>query len=214
MFENREDAGKKLAYELKKYKGQKVMAVALPRGGVVVGKEIAKSLKIPLEVFIVHKLGSLYNPEFGFGAIAEGGEIFIDQASIQSQRLTFGDLQRIINEASEEVRRRVELYRKGEKAPSVFGKTVILIDDGLATGVTAQVAISALRKQKPKEIILAVPVCSLQSADLIRSKVDDLICLISSAKLHAVGAWYKDFKSVSDEKVIGLLRNNGYPDSN
>lgn len=180
--------------------------LALPRGGVPVGYEVALSLHAPLDVFVVRKLGPPWNPEFGVGAVAPGVCIFDDE-SLRMLDLKKSDLTQSIKREEEEVKRRLQLYRQDESFPNLEGKTVILVDDGVATGITTRAAIQALEAMKPLQIILAVPVGALESIHVLRKLVDKLICLEIPPFFHAVSAFYQNFPQVSDEEVIYLLKH-------
>lgn len=205
MFEDRLDAGKKLAEKLKDFRDKNIIILAIPRGGVVVGSQVAQSLNAPLDVIIARKLGYTYQPELGIGAISENGAIFLDKENIEELDVSDEELERIKNKEEEELRRRIQIYRKGRSLPKLKGKTVILVDDGLATGVSAKAAISTIKKEGAEKITLAIPVCSTQTAKEIREKVDSLICVLSTNHLQAVGEYYKNFEQVSDEKVLEIL---------
>lgn len=204
MFEDRADAGKQLLKQLKEHVG-KAIVLALPRGGVAVGYEIAKGLHIPLSVIISRKLGAPYNPELGIGAIAEGNNQVLDKQIIKALGIFPEELARIRDSEQKEIKRRVDLYRNGKPLPNLAGKTVILVDDGLATGVTARVAIEAIRKKRPKRLIFAVPVCASDTVELIKKVVDKFICLHFPYDLQAIGMYYKDFKQMTDSEVLILL---------
>lgn len=205
MFEDRLDAGKKLAEKLKDFRDKNIIILAIPRGGVVVGSQVARSLNAPLDVIIARKLGYTYQPELGIGAISENGAIFLDKENIGELDVSDEELERIKNKEEEELRRRIQIYRKGRSLPKLKGKTVILVDDGLATGVSAKAAISAIKKEGAEKITLAIPVCSTQTAKEIREKVDSLTCVLSTNHLQSVGGYYKNFEQVSDQKVLEIL---------
>lgn len=205
MFENRFDAGKQLAEKLANER-ENSLVVALPRGGVSVGFPIAQALGIALEVIIVRKLGSSYDPEFGVGAVAEDGVLFLDSDILDMIKIPNSVLKEIQEKESIEVERRKKLYRNGEPLPLLTNKTIILVDDGLATGVTAHAALLSLKKHHPKKIIFAVPVCSEDTAFAIRPFVDKIICLKSPQELSAIGQYYHNFDQVKDEEVLSLLQ--------
>lgn len=209
MFKDRKDAGQQLAQKLIRHltnQKENPIILALPRGGVVVGYEVAKALKVPLDVLVVRKIGSPFNPEFAIGAIAECDIQIIDQDSARVVGATTRDLKQIINSEREELKRRAGLYRRGKSPKSLKGKTVIIVDDGLATGLTAQAAIESVHKLKAKKIILAVPVCAYETAERLKKIVDDLICLSSQHELSAIGLYYQNFGQVTDEGVVKLLK--------
>ncbi len=205
MFLNRSDAGRKLATKLKKYQIEQPILLALPRGGVPIGYEVAQALKAPLDVLVVRKIGTPWNPELGIGAVAPGVEV-LDEASLRGLGIKASELGEIIEQEKQELKRRQKLYQHGEVLLNITGKTVILIDDGLATGVTTRAAIQAIKKLKPAKLILAVPVGPNDTVEKLSELVDDLICLERPYDFYAVGAFYHSFPQVSDEEVISLLK--------
>ncbi|HYF04559.1 MAG TPA: phosphoribosyltransferase [Patescibacteria group bacterium] len=204
-FKDRSDAGKQLAQSLENLRGRDSRVLALPRGGVPVAVEIAKFLHIPMDIFVARKLGAPHNPEFGVGAIAEGGVIVFDNSTLRSLGLTQVDMQDIITEEFAEMERRIALYRGNRHNLQIGNKTVILVDDGLATGITALAAIRSLKLSKPKEIILAVPVCAQDSADNLRQEGITITCLHAPHNFMAVGLWYKNFAQTTDQEVLDIL---------
>lgn len=204
MFQDRFEAGKQLAERLKPYQRDHPMLFALPRGGVPVGYEIAKAFNSPLEVFVVRKIGVPWNPELGIGAVAPGIQI-LDEEALHMLGLKESDLKEVIQREQEELKRRLRLYGAEEDLSKIAGRTVILVDDGLATGVTAQVALQGIKQFHPGKLILAVPVGSSQAIAKLMPFVDELICLEVPLDFYAVGAFYQDFAQVSDETVIDLL---------
>ncbi len=205
MFLDRTEAGRKLAKALKGYEAFKPIILALPRGGAPIGFEVAKALHAPLDVLVVRKIGAPWNPEFGVGAIAPGVQIF-DQPSLDALGLTPSDLKGTIEEEQLELHRRIQAYRGKADFPNISGKTVILIDDGLATGITTRAAIEAIKKLMPSQLILAVPVGPSDTVEHLRHLVDKLICLEIPSPFYAVGSFYHYFPQVSDKEVIDLLR--------
>ena|SRR5258708_673143 len=206
MFEDRIEAGKQLAQKLTKYEKESPLVVALPRGGVAVGFPIAKALHAPLEVEIVRKLGAPQNLELGIGAVAEDGVVYLDHDMLDYFQISQSTLRLIQERETLELERRKQLYRNGKPLPLLTNRTVILVDDGLATGVTAQAAMLSLKKHHPKKIIFAVPVCSKETAVSIQQLVDSTICLKTPEKLDAIGRYYEDFQQVTDEEVLTFLR--------
>jgi putative phosphoribosyl transferase len=207
MFQDRKDAGQQLAQKLKAYESTNPLVLALPRGGVPVGYEVALFLHAPLDVFVVRKIGAPWNPEFGVGAVAPGICIF-DENSLHMLDLKKSDLDLIIKqEEEEEVRRRLHLYRQDESFPNLEGRTAILVDDGVATGITTRAAIQALKAMNPLQIILALPVGAPAAIHDLEKSVDKLICLELPPFFHAVSAFYQRFPQVSDEEVIYLLQH-------
>jgi predicted phosphoribosyltransferase len=205
VFASRTDAGQQLAQMLTRYRSQNPIVLALPRGGVVVGYEIARTLCAPLDVLIVRKLGVPIQPELAFGAIAEGGEKVIDPRTVSYVGLRPEEIEQVVATETEEIARRLLRYRQGRPLPDLTGRTVILVDDGLATGLTAQAAVRALRARKPAQIVLAVPVASRESAQMLLKEVDNFVSLENPASFWAVGYWYEDFSPVSDNEVLTLL---------
>jgi putative phosphoribosyl transferase len=210
MFADRIDAGKELAKLLKKYKLENPLVVALPRGGVAVGFPVARALRSPLEIEIVRKLGAPQNLEFGIGAIAEDDIVYLDHDMLEYFRISDSTLRLIKEREKRELERRKKLYRGGKSLGLLTNRTVILVDDGLATGVTAQAAILSVKKHHPKKIIFAAPVCAKETADQIRSMVDSIVCAAYPEKLDAIGRYYDDFRQMTDEDVLTYLqRING-----
>jgi len=204
-FRDRSDAGRQLASLVAGYKGDDPIVLALPRGGVVTAFEIARVLRAPLDVLVARKLGALEQPEFGVGAIAPGGIRIVDRASVRLAGMTDADLESVVERERVELMRRARRYRAGHAPLDVRGRTAILVDDGVATGVTARAAIASLRKLGARRIVLAVGVCSAASAVELRREVDDLVCVIEPADMGAVGLYFDEFEPVSDDEVVQLL---------
>jgi putative phosphoribosyl transferase len=204
-FEDRRDAGRKLAGKLSRFGGERCVVFGLPRGGVPVGYEISRSLGAPLDVFVSRKLGAPGQPEFGIGAVAAGGVRILNADVVKRLGISDEYIGRVTAREVAEVERRLRFFRGGRPEPEVGGRTVILVDDGLATGVTARAAVEALRQRGPGRLVLAAPVCAAQTAKLFRSKVDELVCLASPSDLGAIGLWYKNFEQTTDEEVVQLL---------
>jgi putative phosphoribosyl transferase len=204
---NREDAGKQLAALLQMYDRQPdVLVLALPRGGVPVAYEVARALHAPLDVFLVRKLGVPDEEELAMGAIATGGVQVINDAVVSSHHVTAEQLQMVVEKEQRELERRELLYRDGRPLPAIQGKTVILIDDGLATGASMRAAIKALRQLAPARIVVAVPVGSLATCNELSRIADQLICTIAPDLFFSIGEWYENFAQTSDETVHELLR--------
>ncbi len=205
-FTDRRDAGRQLALALLPLVEEGPVVVGLPRGGIPVAEEVASALGAPLEFLAVRKLGAPHNPEYGIGAIAEGGTHIFDPEAIAVLDIDNGMLEAIVARESAELQRRVEAYRGGKSPLPLEGRAVILIDDGVATGVTDTAALRAIRRRRPQHLILAVPVCAPDSAARLREEADELICLVEPSMLYGVGQWYRDFSQISDEEVIASLR--------
>ena len=206
MFQDRTDAGKKLAAALVSYKDSSAVVLALPRGGVVVGYQVSKELNLPLEVLLVRKIGAPFNPESAIGAISEKNTIVMSKNSIVD--LNQEKVKKTIDREEIELERRIKIYRQGRQLSDLKNKTVIIIDDGLATGLTAQAAIAAVKKFKVKRVIFASPVCAKDSLSTISDQVDNINCLLVPDYLSAIGLYYEDFSQVSDEEVIRLLTDS------
>jgi putative phosphoribosyl transferase len=205
LFEARGDAGRRLAERLTLYAEERPVVFALPRGGVPVGAEVSRSLGAPLEVIVSRKLGAPGQPEFGIGAVAPGGVRVLNERAVRALGIEEDYLEMVSARELAEAERRLRLFRGDRPYPDLEGRTAILVDDGLATGVTARAALLALRGMNPRRLVLAAPVCASQTAKLLRSETDDLICLLAPTDLEAVGLWYRNFEQTSDEEVIRLL---------
>jgi putative phosphoribosyl transferase len=204
-FEDRRDAGRRLAGKLLRLEGERPVVFALPRGGVPVGYEISRSLGAPLDVFVSRKLGAPGQPEFGIGAVAAGGVRVLNEDVVRRLGIPDDYVEQVTARETAEVGRRLRYFRSGRPEPAVGGRTAILVDDGLATGVTARAAVEALRLRGPRRLVLAAPVCAAQTAELLRPGVDELVCLESPTDLGAIGFWYRNFEQTSDEEVVDLL---------
>ena len=205
LFRDRKDAGYRLGEALARYRDDDSLILALPRGGVVVGYEVARVLGATLDIIVARKLGAPYQRELGIGAIAPGGVRVLDEQTIHLLGITPGQIEQIVGDETQEMQRRLQHYRGSRPLPEPRGRTVILVDDGLATGVTARAAIVALRCQQPRRLVLAVPVCPPETAVALRPQVDDLVALSTPPDFHAVGLWYETFTQTSDDEVIDLL---------
>jgi putative phosphoribosyl transferase len=204
-FEDRRDAGRRLAGKLSSFEDERPVVFALPRGGVPVGYEISRALETPLDVLVSRKLGAPGQPEFGIGAVAAGGVRVLNEDVVRRLGIPEDYVQEITAQELEEVGRRLRYFRGDRLETEVVGRTAILVDDGLATGVTARAAVQALRLRNPRRLVLAAPVCAAQSAALFRTTVDELVCLESPSDLGAIGFWYRNFEQTSDEEVVELL---------
>lgn len=208
-FSDRREAGRRLAKELTRYKGKDAVVYALPRGGVVIGFEVAKALKAPLDLVITRKIGHPQNPEYAVCAVTEEGEFICDEK--EAAALDRDWLEKEREKEMGEARRRKELYLGGKERVSAKGKTAVVVDDGVATGLTVLAAVRSLRRQNPKEIIVAVPVVSRDIADNLRKAADKVVVLEEVESLDAVGNYYKDFSQVSDEEVVEFLNSLAKP---
>jgi len=205
-FQDRSEAGRLLAAQLTAYAHRHdVLVLALPRGGVPVAFEIAAALHAPLDVWVVRKIGAPQIPEFALGAIAPGGIEMVDPASVRHMRTTPEQLQSILTRERAELDRRQVAYRGNRPPLDASGKTVLLVDDGLATGSTMRAAIAALRQLSPARIVVAVPVAALSVCVTLRQESDEVICLFTPVDLEAVGQWYLDFSQTADDEVCRLL---------
>jgi putative phosphoribosyl transferase len=207
-FADRHDAGCRLAAELLPLAVLTPVVVALPRGGIPVAAEISIVLGARLEILTVRKLGAPQNPEYGIGAIAEDGTRVFDQEALAMLGIESDVLESIVDRESAEMRRRVAVYR-GDRAPlPLANRTVIVVDDGVATGVTDTVALRAIRRQGPRRLILAVPVCAADSVEALEQEADAVVCLNAPPLLNGIGHWYRDFSQVPDQEVVATLRGN------
>lgn len=203
-FATRRAAGKALAAKLLSYAGRAdLLVLALPRGGVPVGYEVAKELKAPLDVLIVRKLGCPGQKELAFGALANGVRIVNQEIA---KDIPESEIEAITRQELRELERRALLYRENRPALITRDRTVLLVDDGLATGSTMRAAVAALRRSDPAKIVLCVPVGSMQACAEFQSEVDEVVCAIAAQSFQAVSLWYEDFSQTSDEEVRELLR--------
>jgi predicted phosphoribosyltransferase len=204
-FRDRSDAGRHLARQVAALDLADPVVLGLPRGGVPVAWEVAQALGAELDVLVARKVGAPNQPEFGVGAVAEGGAVVLDDEPIRSLGLTPRVLERLVAAEQAELARRVARYRGDRPAVSVTGRTAVVVDDGLATGVTAEAALRSVRAGRPARVVLAVPVGAAQSFDRILAVADDLVCVEPRFDLHAVGQWYLDFRATTDEEVVDCL---------
>ncbi len=206
IFQDRTDAGQRLAVRLKKYANRPdVLVLALPRGGVPVAYEVAKQLGAPLDIFLVRKLGVPGHEELAMGAIASGDVRVINEDIVSYLRIPEEVIDSIAEREQQELERREQSYRVDRPPPDLNGRVVILIDDGLATGSTMRAAAAALRKQDPARIVVAVPVSSPETCNEFRSEVDEIVCAVTPEPFRGVGMWYHDFSQTTDEEVRELL---------
>ncbi|MDB5308744.1 MAG: putative phosphoribosyltransferase [Gemmataceae bacterium] len=206
MFRDRTDAGRQLAEKLMHYAGRPgVVVLALPRGGVPVGYEVALALGAPLDVFLVRKLGVPGREELAMGAIATGGVRVLNEEVVRGLGIPPEVIAEAAEDALRELERRERVYRGNRPPPDVRGKVVILVDDGLATGSTMRAAVAALRRLGPARVVVAVPVGAPQTCSEIELEADETICALEPDPFYAVGQWYEDFSQTTDEEVRGLL---------
>jgi len=205
-FANRRDAGRRLAEQLRQLDLVDPVVLGLPRGGVPVAYEVACALDAPLDVMVARKIGAPFQPELGVGAIAEGGVLVFDEATLRSLRLEIAQLDTTVAREQIELQRRVEHYRGGAQPPDLAGRAAVVVDDGLATGVTARAALRAVRRASPARLVLAVPVGPPDAGEFMRPDADEVVVLEMPAHLAAVGQWYDDFTQTADEEVVALLQ--------
>ena len=205
IFEDRADAGRQLAAKLKTYTGSGTRILALPRGGVPVGFELARALHAPLDVFVVRKIGAPGREELALGAIASGGVRVLNEKTIARLGIEPEVVAGIAARESRELDRRERAYRGGLPAHDIAGRTVILVDDGLATGASMLAAVQAVRQQNPQFVVVAVPVAPADTCAMLQAYIDDLAVIAMPQPFRGVGAWYADFTQVTDEHVRKLL---------
>ena len=211
-FEDRRHAGRVLAGQLEPYKGRSgVVVLALPRGGVPVAHEVARALGVPLDVFLVRKLGVPGRRELAMGAIASGGIRVLNEEVVSAFRLPEAVIDAVAREEQAELERRERTYRDGRTPVELRGRTVLLIDDGLATGATMKAAVEAVRARDPARVVVAVPVGSPESCREFSDIADEIVCARAPESFAAVGQWYRDFSETSDEEVCELLRERAEP---
>ena len=206
LFENRQDAGKLLGERLRAYAGRDgVIVLGLPRGGVPVAYEVALALGVPLDVFLVRKLGVPGHEELAMGAIASGGVLVLNDDVVQALRISPRSIETVQEREEQELRRREEAYRGARPFPELEGQTVILVDDGVATGSTMRAAIQAVRGRQPSWMVVAVPVAAPSTVLDLSAEVDEIVCLNTPVVFQAVGQWYYDFSATGDDEVRDLL---------
>ena len=204
-FRNRSEAGKLLAEKLTAHANKDVLVLALPRGGVPVAFEIAKTLKVPLELLLVRKLGVPGHEELALGAVASGGVRVLNDDIVESLGISQEIIELVTNREKAELERRENLYRGDKPFPKLQGKMVIVVDDGIATGATMRVAVKALRQRKAAKIIVAAPTSALDTYEQLQREANEVVCLATPEPYLAVGTWYDDFSQTTDEKVKTLL---------
>jgi putative phosphoribosyl transferase len=212
LYRDRLEAGRILATHLQAYASQsEVIVLGLPRGGVPVAYEVALALRVPLDVFLVRKLGVPGQEELAMGAIAMGGVCILSQSLVREFNIARDEIDATIAREQAELERREREYRDGRPLPHLTGKTVILVDDGLATGASMWAAVTALRQFKPRLIVIAVPVAARETCAMFVNEVDEIVCPATPEPFHAVGLWYETFAQTTDEEVHQLLKQATSP---
>jgi len=207
IFENRYDAGRQLAKQLGEYKGQSVLVLAIPNGGVPVALEVALALEADLDLVISRKISLPFNPEAGFGAVADDGTLILNEELVKRIGLSTHQINYQINQVKAEIRRRGLLYRKDRPSPVVEGKIVIMIDDGLASGSTMKAAVESVRRRQPKEIVVAVPVTSATALEQVEKAADKVVTVaIGTRQRFAVADFYRRWYDLSDDEVLQCLK--------
>ena len=206
IFRDRQEAGRLLAHRLATLKNRPdLIVMGLPRGGVPVAHEVAKALNAPLDVFIVRKLGVPGHEELAMGAVASGGVRILNDEVIRHLNITKEAIDAATLRELGELERRERLYRDNRPMPEIQGKTVIVVDDGLATGSTMKVALAALRRKHPARLIVAVPIAPPETCESLRNDADEIVCAATPESFVAVGAWYRQFDQITDEEVRSLM---------
>ena len=206
MFRNREEAGRMLAGELSRYRNDPTaLILALPRGGVAVGYQLSLALHLPLDVLMTRKIGAPGNPEYAIGAVAETGSCSLNQEAVNSFGLSQHELEQLIHVQEKEIARRKDLYRQGRPLPQLTGRTVLLVDDGIATGSTFMASALAIRSLQPRRLVGVLPVGPPSTIREVRSHVDELVVLMTPEPFEAVGNFFVDFTQVEDRDVIQYL---------
>lgn len=208
-FRDRADAGKRLAEKLApRLDPKSTVVLALPRGGVPVAHEISTKLGIPLDILLVRKLGVPWQPELAFGAVSSGDVTVVNEDVVDTLRLTSEEVQEVVERELDELARRERVYRGNRPPLAVAGKTVVIVDDGIATGSTVRAALSTLERQGAAHTIVACPVAPPETVERLFGEADDVVCLKTPPDLVAIGLWYDDFTPVSDEDVLRLLESD------
>ncbi len=206
LYTDRAEAGCALAQALKKYAPNRTLVLALPRGGVPVGYEIARALHAPLDTLVVRKIGAPFNPEYAVGALAPNEVLVFDDDSIRASGASRASVEGVVGKEREEMRRRIDLYRSGQFSVGFAPNTVIIVDDGIATGMSARAALRAARIRYTRaRIVLASPVCVPGTAEDLEKEADEVVCLASPLDIHAIGQAYEHFEQLSDEEVLRYL---------
>ncbi|HNX28203.1 MAG TPA: phosphoribosyltransferase family protein [Syntrophomonadaceae bacterium] len=210
MFKNRQEAGQKLSAELKQIPLEFDIVLAIPRGGVVVAREIARDFKLPLDVVLAKKIGSANLPEYAIGAVAPDGEIMVHEKAVQKDLINSGEIECLAAKVKNEVNHRLDMYRSYRAAIDVAGKKVLLVDDGIATGFTVKAAINYLRRLKASKVFITVPVSSINAYHDVYKTADHVLVLEIPENFYAVGQFYEDFSEVEDKQVINILKESAF----
>lgn len=207
VFADRAEAGRRLAEELRRFKDERPVVLALPRGGVPVAYEVARALAAPLDLVLVRKIGAPFQPELAIGAVVDGErpELVVNRDLVEDYRIPESYLEKERERQLAEIERRRQLYLAGRSRAPVQGRTAIVIDDGIATGATMEVALHATRNARPRRLVLAVPVAPPDTIERLRGEVDEVVCLMMPAFLGAIGSFYRDFRQLGDDEVVALL---------
>jgi len=205
IFKNRNEAGRLLAERLKLYQDKNAIVLAIPRGGVVVGYEVAKVLKAPLDVIISRKIGAPYNPELAIGAVSSTGEVILDHSLVSQLGVGESYIASEVEQQKAEIERRMRAYRGSRPPLELKGKVVILVDDGVATGSTMLAAIKSVKSSQPQEVVLALPVGPSDAIQRLSEEVDRTVCLSTPEPFFAVGQFYRDWPQTTDQEVVRLL---------
>lgn len=209
LFNDRSEAGRELAIRLSRYKGQDCVVLALPRGGVPVAVEIARALEVPLDLVLVRKIGLPRQPELAAAAVVDGGapEIVVNDEVVANAGLDDAYIAAQAKQELVEIERRRRVYQAGRASVPLEGRTLIVVDDGIATGATVRAALAAMKRKSPKRLILAVPVAAPEALEDLRLLVDEIVCLEVPARFYAIGMHYRDFHQLDDAEVLDLLRS-------
>ncbi len=211
IFADRTDGGRELAGRVSGLREERPVVFGLPRGGVPVADEVARALRAPLEVLVVRKLGAPRNPELAVGAVAEGGTAIVDRGIARRVGLTAPAIEEVLEREERELRRQVHRFRDELAPVEVRGRTALVVDDGLATGLSDLAAVRALRSRQAGRIVVAAPVGSPEAVKMLRREADEVVCHTIPTRLVGVGNWYEDFSPVSDDEVLALLSRAGTP---
>jgi putative phosphoribosyl transferase len=205
LFRNREEAGRKLAGALMEFKGKDVVVLGIPRGGVVVANEVAKALGAPLDIVVTRKIEAPGEPEYALGAVTQEGDVIMDRQAAESLGATPDYLDDQVRKKKEEVKERMERLRGDKKYPRLDGKVVIIVDDGIATGSSVSAAVMSVKKRKPKEVVVAVPVAPADAVEMLAAEGARVVCLETPGPFLAIGEFYGDFDQVEDSEVKRIL---------